>query len=113
MGFVHVPFLPEQGSPNLPLDSIVRALQAMLEGERTRYVPDAIVYEDQPSTLKDTVNRNKRMGNGLFKLFFTHGLRCFGKFFTTFRFGFLDLFLTLLFVPIAVVACTWFPLYYG
>lgn len=88
-------------------------LQAMLEGERTRYVPDAIVYEDQPSTLKDTVNRNKRMGNGLFKLFFTHGLRCFGKFFTTFRFGFLDLFLTLLFVPIAVVACTWFPLYYG
>lgn len=88
-------------------------LQAMLEGERTRYVPDAIVYEDQPSTLRDTVNRNKRMGNGLFKLFFTHGLRCFGKFFTTFRFGFLDLFLTLLFVPIAVVACTWFPLYYG
>lgn len=88
-------------------------LQAMLEGEHTRYVPDAIVYEDQPSTLKDTVNRNKRMGNGLFKLFFTHGLRCFGKFFTTFRFGFLDLFLTLLFVPIAVVACTWFPLYYG
>ena len=31
VGFVHVPFLPEQGSPNLPLDSIVRALQAMLE----------------------------------------------------------------------------------
>lgn len=31
VGFVHVPFLPEQGSPNLPLNSIVRALQAMLE----------------------------------------------------------------------------------
>lgn len=31
VGFVHVPFLPEQGSPNLPLDSIVLALQAMLE----------------------------------------------------------------------------------
>lgn len=88
-------------------------LQAMLEGERTYYVPEATVYEDQPSTLKDTVNRNKRMGNGLFKLFFSHGLRCFGKFFTTFRFGYLDMFLTLLFIPIAVVACTWFPLYYG
>ena len=88
-------------------------LQAMLEGERTYYVPDAMVYEDQPSTLRDTVNRNKRMGHGLFKLFFTHGLRCFGKFFTTFRFGYLDMFLTLLFIPIAVVACTWFPLFYG
>ena len=31
VGFVHVPFLPEQGSPSLPLDTIVRALQAMLE----------------------------------------------------------------------------------
>lgn len=88
-------------------------LQAMLEGERTYYVPDAMVYEDQPSTLKDTVNRNKRMGHGLFKLFFTHGIRCFGKFFTTFRFGYLDMFLTLLFIPIAVIACTWFPLFYG
>lgn len=88
-------------------------LQAMLEGERTYYVPEAMVYEDQPSSLKDTVNRNKRMGNGLFKLFFTHGLRCFLKFFTTLRFGYLDMFLTLLFIPIAVVACTWFPLYYG
>ena len=88
-------------------------LQAMLEGERTYYVPEAMVYEDQPSSLKDTVNRNKRMGNGLFKLFFSHGFRCLGKFFTTFRFGYLDMFLTLLFIPIAVVACTWFPLYYG
>ena len=28
VGFIHVPYLPEQGSPNLPLEDTVRALKA-------------------------------------------------------------------------------------
>ena len=30
VGFIHVPYLPEQGSPNLPLTDIVRALEAAI-----------------------------------------------------------------------------------
>lgn len=28
--FIHVPYIPEQGNPNLPLDTIVRALEAAI-----------------------------------------------------------------------------------
>ena len=31
VGFIHVPYLPEQGSPNMPLDDIVSALTAAIE----------------------------------------------------------------------------------
>ena len=31
VGFIHVPYLPEQGSPNMPLDNIVSALTAAIE----------------------------------------------------------------------------------
>ena len=31
VGFIHVPYLPEQGSPSLPLEETVRALQAAIE----------------------------------------------------------------------------------
>ncbi len=30
VGFIHVPYLPEQGSPNLPLEDTVRALEAAI-----------------------------------------------------------------------------------
>lgn len=31
VGFIHVPFLPQQGAPNLPLESTVKALCAAIE----------------------------------------------------------------------------------
>lgn len=31
VGFIHVPFLPEQGTPSLPLPEVVRALEAAIE----------------------------------------------------------------------------------
>ena len=30
VGFIHVPYLPEQGSPNLPLEDIAKALEAAI-----------------------------------------------------------------------------------
>lgn len=30
VGFIHVPYLPEQGTPSLPLDQIVKALEAAI-----------------------------------------------------------------------------------
>lgn len=31
VGFIHVPYLPEQGSPSLPMEATARALQAAIE----------------------------------------------------------------------------------
>lgn len=79
---------------------------------KVRYCPDAIVYDDQPSSIKDLFHRNVRMGHSLHKLFWTQGWQCLGRFFTSFRYCWLDMFLNLFFLPIAVLCCVWFPLYY-
>ena len=36
----------------------------LLNGFRAHYVEDAVVYEDLPSTMKDTYARNRRLGSG-------------------------------------------------
>ncbi|MBR4745684.1 MAG: glycosyltransferase family 2 protein [Clostridia bacterium] len=84
----------------------------LYKGYKSTYVRDAIVYDDQPSTLKDTFNRLVRLGKGSWNLFWSDGLKCLGKFFCTLNLSYLDVFFTLLFIPIAVVCCTWIPFYY-
>ena len=88
-------------------------LQAMLKRKRTRYVPDAIVYEDQPSTLRDTVNRTQAHGKRTFQAVFYARIALFREIFYHLPIRLSRPVPHLLFVPIAVVACTWFPLYYG
>jgi cellulose synthase/poly-beta-1,6-N-acetylglucosamine synthase-like glycosyltransferase len=87
-------------------------LNRVMDNERVHYVADAIVFEDQPSSLKDTFSRNKRMGNGLFHLFFKKGFKYLGHFFKTGNFSFIDLFMQLFFIPVGVLCIIWFPLYY-
>lgn len=89
------------------------SMDQLFKGNKVKYVSTAIVYEDQPTTLKDAYNRNVRMGKGLIKLFFTHGLKSLGKFFTKFDYAYLDMFFNFLFIPIAIVCCLWLPLFYG
>ncbi len=84
----------------------------LFKKRKAQYVSDAVVYEDQPTSVGQLFVRNMRMGKGLLRLFFTHGLKCFGLFFVTLRYSFLDMFLTLLFIPIAGLCCLWFPTYY-
>lgn len=87
-------------------------LNRMIEKRRVHYVADAVVYEDQPSTFKDTFNRLTRMGHGLNALFWKKGFKFLSRFFVTGRFSYIDLFMQLVFMPIALVCCVWFPLYY-
>ena len=84
----------------------------LFKKRKAHYVSEAVVYEDQPTTIGQLFKRNMRMGRGLIKLFFTHGLRCFGEFFISLRYSLLDMFFTLLFMPIAALCCIWFPAYY-
>ena len=79
---------------------------------KTMYVKDAIVYEDQPSTIKDTFNKYMRMAGALNKMFFTQGLKSFALFFVRWKWTYLDMFMTLMFIPICVLMCIWLPIYY-
>ena len=79
---------------------------------KTMYVKDAIVYEDQPATIKDTFAKYMRMAGALNKLFFTQGLKSFALFFVRWKWTYLDMFMTLMFIPICVLMCIWLPIYY-
>lgn len=87
-------------------------LNRLIENKRIHYIPEAIVYEDQPSTAKDNWNRLTRMGHGLHSLFWRKGFKLFGHFFVSGRWSNVDLFNQLLFIPISIIACLWFPAYY-
>lgn len=84
----------------------------LIEGWRIKYVEDAVVYEDQPSTLKDTFFRLSRMARGINHVFWVNLPKMFKRFFQTGRLSYLDYPLTMVFVPIAVLCCSWFPAYY-
>lgn len=85
----------------------------MLENKRTYYVSEAQYYEEQPTSMQDVFARNIRFGHGLNKLFYHQGFRMVGKFFQTGRISYIDMFLQLMFIPIAMICCVWIPIYYG
>jgi len=89
------------------------SMKIALRKQRVDYVSEAMVYDDHPATFKAIFVRNRRFGYGLIRLFGRYGYRLIGRFFQTFNFSYIDLFLTLFFIPIAVMAVFWFPAYYG
>ena len=62
--------------------------------------------------MKDTYSRISRMGNGLNRVFWKKGFPLFGHFFVSGRWSNIDLFVQLLIIPVALLCCVWFPLYY-
>ncbi|MCD8286128.1 MAG: glycosyltransferase [Clostridia bacterium] len=86
-------------------------LNRLEQGYKGHFVEDAVVYEDMPSSLKDTFARNARIGSGGMKLLKSRILKLFGKFFTTGDFSYVDVFLTYGFVFLSVLAW-WLPIYY-
>lgn len=87
-------------------------LNRLLENKRVHYVADAVVYEDQPSTMKDTWNRLTRMGHGLHGVFWKKGWKLLGHFFVSGRWSCVDLFVQLLMIPFTLLAFFWFIPYY-
>ncbi len=84
----------------------------MLDGYKGHFIEDAVVYEDMPSSFKDTLNRNKRIGSGGMKLLKTKLMAMVRKFFTTGNFSFIEMFLTYIFNFLTILLCTWIPLFY-
>jgi cellulose synthase/poly-beta-1,6-N-acetylglucosamine synthase-like glycosyltransferase len=84
----------------------------LLDGYKGHFVEDAVVSEDMPSTLKDTYNRNKRIGSGSVTLLKPKFAKMFCKFFTTGNFSFLEICLTYSFLFLTVLLSIWLPAFY-
>lgn len=84
----------------------------MLEGHRCHYVEDAVVYEDLPSSFRDTMNRNKRIAAGNARLLGKYTLKMLWNSVRQLRFSFIEQILTYLFNIICLLLCTWIPAYY-
>lgn len=87
-------------------------INRLFDGYKGHFVEDAVVYEDMPSSLRDTYNRNKRIGSGSVSLLKPKFMKMFGKFFTTGNFSYLEVCLTYAFVFITAIVATWIPLFY-
>ncbi|MDE6273619.1 MAG: glycosyltransferase family 2 protein, partial [Clostridiales bacterium] len=84
----------------------------MLDGYRCHFVEDAVVYEDLPSSFRDTLNRNKRIASGNVRLLGRYTLPMLWNTLRQFRFSFIEQILTYAFMLICVILCTWLPGYY-
>lgn len=84
----------------------------LLDGYHGRYVEDAIVYEDMPSSFEDTYKRNQRIGNGNAELLKTKLPKILGRFFKTGDMTCLEVFLTYILLALTVPLSIWLPLYY-
>lgn len=100
---------PSSNSLTEDADFMVRC---MLKKYRIQYVEDAICYTEESTKVSELFKRNMRLGSGINKIFWLDGYKLLGKFFTTFKFTYLDIFLTLAFLPISIISCVWFPIYY-
>lgn len=84
----------------------------MIDGYRCHFVEDAVVYEDLPSSFKDTLNRNKRIASGNVRLLAKYTPKLVWNSIKQFRFSFIEQILTYFFMIIALLLCTWIPAYY-
>lgn len=84
----------------------------MLEGYRCHFVEDAVVYEDLPSSFRDTMHRNKRIAAGNARLLGRYTLKMCWNSLIQLRFSFLEQILTYAFTFICLLLCTWIPGYY-
>ena len=87
-------------------------MKRMFDGYKGHFVEDAVVYEDMPSSYKDTMSRNKRMGSGASGLFKSNGGKLWKHFFCTGDFSFLEVYFLFSLSLLNVLIGVWLPLYY-
>ena len=84
----------------------------MFEKIKPHFVEDAVVYEDLPSTFKDTLARNKRLGAGNLRMLARYAPKMFFYSFKNLNFSYIEAFLNYLFIPICPILCIWLPGFY-
>lgn len=93
-------------------DDAEYSLNRMLEGVKAHFVEDAIVYQDSPSTFKDTAARNRRIGHGVMNLMKSRAGQIIKTFFKTGNMFLLEMFSMYALNFLNVFICIWFPLFY-
>ena len=88
------------------------SLNRMLEGVKAHFIEDAVVYQDSPSTFKDTAARNRRIGHGVMNLMKSRAGQMIKTFFRTGNMSLLEMFSMYFLNFINVFICTWLPLFY-
>ena len=88
------------------------SLNRMLEGVKAHFIEDAVVYQDSPSTFKDTAARNRRIGHGVMNLMKSRAGQMIKTFFQTGNMSLLEMFSMYFLNFINVFICTWLPLFY-
>ena len=84
----------------------------LLDGYKGHFVEDAVIMEDMPSSLRDTYNRNKRIGSGSVSLLKPKFAKLFANFFKTGNLSCLEICLTYSFLFLTVLLSVWLPLFY-
>lgn len=93
-------------------DDAEYSLNRMLEGVKAHFVEDAVVYQDSPSTFKDTAARNRRIGHGVMNLMKTKAPVMIKTFFRTGNFSLMEMFSMYLLNFLNVFIAVWLPLFY-
>jgi len=82
-------------------------LKLLYKKYRIHYIEDAIVFDDQPSTFKDTFNRQIRIGHGLNVLYLKNFFKMIFYSIKNHRFSLIDLMLQLTFIPVSFFSIVW------
>lgn len=68
----------------------------ILKGEKIGYCGDAVLYDEQPITFKDSWNQRLRWSRGFYQVFFKYGKQLANGAFLKFNFSCYDMFITLM-----------------
>ncbi len=88
------------------------SLKRMLEGVKGHFVEEAIVYQDSPSSFKDTMNRNRRIGGGVMELMKSRFGEIIKTFFKTGNMSLLEMLSMYMLNFMNVLISIWIPAFY-
>lgn len=77
----------------------------LIKGHKVAYCDNAIFYDEQPETLKQTYRQRLRWQKGSYQCFGTFGLSIFTKLFSSLNFAFYDY--LMFFIPLPVISSSW------
>lgn len=88
------------------------SLNRMIEGVKGHFVEDAVVYQDSPSSYRDTLNRNRRIGGGVMELMKSKFGVIIKTFFKTGNMSLLEMLSMYMLNFLNVLIAVWIPAFY-
>jgi cellulose synthase/poly-beta-1,6-N-acetylglucosamine synthase-like glycosyltransferase len=98
--FIAAPVLEKAGGWkwHLLTEDIEFSTSTICEGGRIAYCPDAVLYDEQPTTFRDSWNQRERWAKGFYQVFGRYGMRLVKGMFTSkkgYKFACYDMLMTI------------------